>query len=477
MKTIQRRFQTALLMGAAASMLAFATGAMAQYPSLPSSNDNPWPYATTGASPVLAVVGDIACQPGETEPGGEKAGESCDSFKSPYTSGSLWQSQEATANQIENMQPSAVALLGDLQYQVGQYSDFEGSFDLTYGAFKYLQRPAPGNHEFYDEHSATGVGGYGYFAYYNGFKIDNTGAPVTATITDPCPSGLVWTDPNPTVPASAPASPCGYPGATTPIPQPVPRADGQAGHFEEPPNGVGVGVGDGWYSYNLGSWHLISLNVECSTQPGGCSNTSGTWFNKEYEWLKNDLAANHSLCTLAYWHQPTFSATNGITQEGVTAQAFWQLLYQYGADLVLNGHDHLYARYQPVDPNGTPDPKRGIREFIVGTGGETLDPIVITPVTAAQATSTGTTETNQEDPSGNVNFNTQNLQAYTGDYWGVMALTLNPNGYAWDFESALAGPTAAINGPTLPAPTANGGYSDKGSGTCHGGFQSFFDAF
>jgi len=183
-KTIQRRFQTALLMGAAASMLAFATGAMAQYPSLPSSNDNPWPYATTGASPVLAVVGDIACQPGETEPGGEKAGESCDSFKSPYTSGSLWQSQEATANQIENMQPAAVALLGDLQYQVGQYSDFEGSFDLTYGAFKYLQRPAPGNHEFYDEHSATGVGGYGYFAYYNGFMIDNTGAPVTATITD-----------------------------------------------------------------------------------------------------------------------------------------------------------------------------------------------------------------------------------------------------------------------------------------------------
>ncbi|MFY9856266.1 MAG: hypothetical protein WAK26_20545, partial [Terracidiphilus sp.] len=89
-------------------------------------------------------------------------------------------------------------------------------------------------------------------------------------------------------------------------------------------------------------------------------------------------------------------------------------------------------------------------------------PIVITPVTS------GASETNMEDPTGNVNFNAQNLQAYTGYYWGVMGLTLNQNGYAWDFESALAGPTALSNGPTLPAPNANGGYSDKGVGTCHG---------
>jgi hypothetical protein len=135
--------------------------------------------------------------------------------------------------------------------------------------------------------------------------------------------------------------------------------------------------------------------------------------------------------------------------------------------LVLNGHDHLYARYRPLNPSGSPDTEHGIREFIVGTGGETLDPIVTTPVTS------GSGETNQEDPSGNVNFNAQNLQAYTGDYWGVMALTLNPNGYAWDFESALAGPTAlvAANGPTVPAPATTGSYSDKGFGICHGGHQ------
>jgi hypothetical protein len=220
----------------------------------------------------------------------------------------------------------------------------------------------------------------------------------------------------------------------------------------------------------MGTWHLISLNIECSTQPGGCSNT-GSWFAAELAWLKNDLESNHSACTLAYWHQPTFSATNSITQEGVTAQAFWELLYRYGADLVLNGHDHLYARYRPLDPNGTPDPRRGIREFIVGSGGETLDPIVLTAVTAAQATSANSA-TNQEDPSGNVNFNAQNLQAYTGDFWGVMALKLRPFGYEWDFESALAGPVAAANGPTFPAPAANGGYSDKGSGSCHSGGRS-----
>ncbi len=125
---------------------------------------------------MLAVVGDIACQPGEADRHGEAAHEICTTPKAPYTSTSLWQSQEATANQIEAMKPDAVAILGDLQYQVGQYSDFEQSFDLTYGAFKFLTRPAPGNHEFYDEHSETGVAGYGYFSYYNGFQINTTGS-------------------------------------------------------------------------------------------------------------------------------------------------------------------------------------------------------------------------------------------------------------------------------------------------------------
>jgi acid phosphatase type 7 len=451
MMTIRGGFRAAMLMGAAASMLAFAAGARAQdhYDNDgPHHNDNRWPYATTDKSPVLAVVGDIACQPGEVEngaivePTGEAAHELCSNPKSPYTATSLWQSQEATANEIEAMKPDAVAIAGDLQYQVGEYSDFEQSFDLTYGAFKFLHRPAPGNHEFYDEHSETGVAGYGYFSYYNGFQIDANGNPIKTTVPDPCPPAL--------------AAACNS-GATTPNPQPIPRADGQAGHFELGPNGGvnGSGVGDGWYSYNLGSWHLISLNIECSTQPDGCSDT-GAWFGAELEWLRKDLEENHSACTLAYWHQPTFSPTNGITPEGIAAQAFWKLLYEHRADLVLNGHDHLYAHYRPLDPFGNYDPDRGIREFVVGTGGETLDPVVTTTVTS------GAGETNAEDPTGNTSFNALNLEAgSTGNYWGVMALRLDDHGYRWDFESALEAPLAGA--PASPT------FSDKGFGVCHGG--------
>jgi len=443
MTMIGTSFRAAALISAAALALALAAGARAQNQNFnhdgdSHSNSNTWPYATTGRSPVLAVVGDIACQPGEAEPAGEAAHELCFNPKAPYTSTSLWQSQEATANQIEAMKPDAVAITGDLQYQVGQYSDFVQSFDLTYGAFKFLHRPSPGNHEFYDEHSETGVAGYGYFSYYNGFQIDANGNPITTTVPEPCPPAL--------------ASACNNPGLTAPNPQPIPRADGQAGHFELGPNGGvnGSGVADGWYSYNLGSWHLISLNIECSTQPGGCSN-NGSWLAAQLAWLKKDLEENHSACTAAYWHQPTFSPANSISPEGIAAQAFWQLLYEHRADLVLNGHDHLYARYRPLDPSGNYDPRNGIREFVVGTGGETLDTVVTSNSTTA-------------DPTSNPNFNALNLETGTagGFYWGVMALTLDDHGYRWDFESALEAPL--VGAPASPT------FSDKGVGTCHGGF-------
>jgi hypothetical protein len=431
-------------MAAAASVLAFAVGAQAQNQnSQGQKDDNPsvknpnvWPYEATGKSPVLAVVGDISCQPLAVTPTGEADKELCGNPKAPYTSTSLWQSQEATANQIEMKKPDLVAIVGDLQYQVGEYSDFEHSFDLTYGGFKFLHRPSPGNHEFYDEHGQTGVAGYGYFSYYNGFQIDSAGRAITTTLGEPCP--LIN------------ASICNNPGLTTPDPQPIPRSDGQAGHFEQsggvgqtvPPGGP-VGVGDGWYSYNVGSWHLISLNIECGTAPGGCSN-NGTWFASELAWLKNDLAANHSQCTAAYWHQPSFSAADSLSTEGTTALAFWQLLYEAGADLVLNGHDHLYAHYRPLDPNGNYDPHKGIREFIVGTGGETLDTIK---------------SSNAQNATPGQKFNFANLEAgATGNYWGVMYLTLNHNGYAWDFESAMPIP----GGPAGP-------YKDTGSAKCHGG--------
>jgi hypothetical protein len=417
MKTNARKFGTLMLVAASVSVLV-AREASAQ-------DDK------GKRSPVLAVVGDIACQP-ISEPAGEAAHEACTDPKTPppYTKSSLWQSQEATANQIAAMKPDLVALVGDLQYQVGEYTDFTHSFDLTYGGFKYIHRPAPGNHEFYNEHGQRGVAGYGYFSYYNGFQIhtdgslapDGTpldGTPITKVVDDPCPVTIAG---------------CTGPAMTAPVPQPIPRQDGQAGHFGD--------SGNGWYSYNVGSWHIISLNIECATQPGGCSDAGGTWFDSELDWLKRDLEKDHAQCTLAYWHQPTYSAANSLTTEGKTAQAFWQLLYDYNADVVLNGHDHLYARYRPLDPAGNPDAKRGLREFIVGTGGETLDPVSLT----------GTSS----NAGGDNLFNTHNLEASTGNFWGVMALTLDKKGYKWDFESAL------------PIPGVAGVYSDKGVGTCHG---------
>src|SRR5580704_8148526 len=364
-------------------------------------NDNPWPYNSPGPAPVLAAVGDISCQPGSPVEQ-EKKTDTCD-----QGSGSTVrdQAQNATAEQVEAMKPALVAVLGDEQYQNGYYSDFENSFDKYWGAFKFLQRPAPGNHEFYDNHGQTGVRGLGYFDYYNGLQHNAaSGTEVDDTVTNPT-TGVV-------------------------VSQPAPQQDGQAGDFGQ--------TGNGWYSYNLGNWHLISLNIECADEPGGCS-TTGSWFASETKWLTRDLNEDHSRCTLAYWHQPTFSSTadpwTSDSAEGQTADAWWQLLYAHRATLILNGHDHVYSRFAPMDPAGNADPRHGIREFIIGTGGESLDTAL---------------------PS-----STPNLQAWSDQYYGVMKLKLYPEGYSWDYESALESPTAPAGTP----PT----YSDTGYSSCNRG--------
>lgn len=361
------------------------------------SNDNAWPYSSSGPSPVLAAVGDISCQPGSPEEG-EKQTDTCD-----QGSGSTERNaaQTATAEQVEAMKPALVAILGDEQYQNGYYSDFEGSFEKYWGASKFLQRPAPGNHEFYDNHGQTGVRGLGYFDYYNGIRHDQEGKELTDTVTNP------------------------KTGVT--VSQPAPQPNGQAGEFGQ--------TGDGWYSYDLGAWHLISLNVECADEPGGCS-PSGSWLSSETKWLEHDLNVDHSQCTLAYWHQPTFSSTaspsTSDSTEGETADTWWKLLYAHHATLVLNGHDHVYSRFAPMDPAGSYDPRHGIREFIIGTGGESLD---------------------------TVNPSTPNLQAWAEQYYGVMKFTLKPEGYAWSYQSAMKSPNAPAGTPAA--------YSDTGSGRCN----------
>lgn len=153
--------------------------------------------------------------------------------------------------------------------------------------------------------------------------------------------------------------------------------------------------GKGYYSYDLGAWHLIALNSEIDV-----SATSA-----EVAWLAADLRATTARCVLAYWHRPRFSSGYHGNNYGV--QALWDTLYAYGADVVLNGHDHDYERFAPQDPNGNADPVNGIREFVVGTGG-----------------------------AGNYKFRNgfeANSEFHLQYYHGVIRMVLGETGYHWEF--------------------------------------------
>jgi acid phosphatase type 7 len=178
----------------------------------------------------------------------------------------------------------------------------------------------------------------------------------------------------------------------------------------------GAAAGDparGYLSYDLGNWHLIALNSNCI---GGCGPGSA-----QEQWLAADLAAHPGVCTLAYWHHPLFSS--GLHGNDATSNAFWQTLYAAGADVILNGHDHLYERFAPQSPAAVADPVRGIRQFTVGTGGKNL-------------TGIGTVRANSE--------------VRLGSAFGVLELTLHPIGYSWRFLS-----------------TSGGAVLDQGATLCH----------
>ena len=171
-----------------------------------------------------------------------------------------------------------------------------------------------------------------------------------------------------------------------------------------------------YYSFNVGTWHLISLDSNCE-KVGGC--TPGT---PQHEWLSADLAADPGKCTLAYWHHPRWSSG---TVHGNSSQVapFMDLLYDAGADVVLSGHEHNYERFAPQTPDGALDPERGIVEFVVGTGGHSLYPL-------------GT-----PDPNSLVRSSAS---------FGVLRMTLRPGGYDFTFEPVLGGT-----------------FRDSGSGSCH----------
>ena len=187
--------------------------------------------------------------------------------------------------------------------------------------------------------------------------------------------------------------------------------DGYLGYFGARAAGPD---GTSWYSYDLGTWHVIVLDSVCSEV--GCDAGS-----PQVEWLEADLAASDARCTVAYWHHPRFSSGRHGNDRAV--DVFWQRLYDADVDVVVNGHDHDYERFAPQDPDNGKDSERGIREFVVGTGGTNLRRF--------------------EEPKPNSELRVARVH-------GVLALTLRDGSYEWEF-----------------IPTADSDISDRGTAPCH----------
>lgn len=196
---------------------------------------------------------------------------------------------------------------------------------------------------------------------------------------------------------------------------------GARGYFDyfngiDSPDGPAGRRGQGYYSFDLSNWHLIALNSNCA-EVGGCGEGSA-----QKQWLEADLAANSSKCTLAYWHHPRF--TSSRRGDATDMGPIWRELYEASADVVLTGHAHGYERFARQDPDGVADRARGIRQFVVGTGGKDFHSF---PDVA---------------PNSGVRNN---------DTYGVLRLTLRPAGYGWSF-----------------VPETDGTFTDAGSDVCEG---------
>jgi hypothetical protein len=184
---------------------------------------------------------------------------------------------------------------------------------------------------------------------------------------------------------------------------------------------------DGYYSYDLGGWHIVALNSAICPAATGCGRG-----DPQYRWLRRDLAADDAECTLAYWHHPRFdwlkyqNADWTEDYEFLRSKPFWDLLSAANADVVLSGHNHNYSRWKPMDANGVADAS-GIRQFIVGTGGRNLNNL-------------GSASTRPDT------FAT----GWAGGF-GYLELTLHPTSYDWRFVAADGQPT----------------FIDQGSASCH----------
>jgi hypothetical protein len=168
--------------------------------------------------------------------------------------------------------------------------------------------------------------------------------------------------------------------------------------------------GLGFYSFDLGAWHVVALNSEVAMGTG----------SPQQGWLRDDLGATNRKCAVAIIHRPLFSS--GEHGNNVDTRSLWSTLYDFGVEVVISGHDHLYERFAPQAPDGRTDPLKGIRQFVVGTGGSGLRGFMA-PKSNSEA---------------------------RGSVWGVLAMTLLDGSYTWEF-----------------VPVEGASFRDGGTGTCH----------
>lgn len=284
-----------------------------------------------GRAPVVAAVGDLVCS-------------------APLDA--AWECRhDDVARVVELLAPDALLLLGDLQYESGALENFRTQFDPSFGKFRKITRPVPGNHEYATARAR------GYFDYFNG--VDSA-------------TGIAG-----------------------------PRARG-------------------YYSFDVGAWHLVAINSNCA-DVGGCGQGSA-----QERWLRTDLAQHPRQCLLAYWHHARFSSGGHGDSRELTA--IWAALQEARADLVLAGHDHDYERFEPMRADGARDPTSGITSFVVGTGGRNLRRF-------------GAIRSNSATHRDNV--------------FGVLRLTLDTGSYAWQFvDAATVKPVDEGNGRCKGPPAA-----------------------
>ena len=193
------------------------------------------------------------------------------------------------------------------------------------------------------------------------------------------------------------------------------HAAGAAGYFDFFGDAAGE-RGKGWYSFDIGPWHVVVLNSNCA-EVGGCGAES-----EQVRWLRADLAASTARCTAAAWHHPLFSSGSVHGSDPVTGD-LWQALVDEGADVVLTAHEHSYERFAPLDPGGRVDQAGGIRSFVVGTGGRSQYGF-------------GAPQEGSE--------------VRNGSTFGVLELMMSDDGYRWRF-----------------VPAGDGDFTDEGRGRCH----------